>query len=91
MMPNYFRSLWQRLTTPEVDDKAEVDKIARLQKAAAARRTEYAALKTQAETADDDATRAALSAGRRRMEEAEIAHTSALQKWQNRESRQRSY
>ena len=90
-MPNYFTSLWQRLTAPEVDDKAEVDKIARLQKAATARRQEYAALKTQAETADDDAGRLAVSASRRRMEEAETAYTSALQKWQNRESRQRSY
>ena len=90
-MPNYFTSLWQRLTAPEVDDKAEVDKIARLQKAATARRTEHAALKTQAETSDNDALQLALSASRRRMEEAETAHTSALQKWQNRESRQRSY
>jgi hypothetical protein len=90
-MSNYFRSLWQRLTGPEADDRSEVDRIARLQQAATARRKEHAALKSQAETADDDALQAALSASRRRMEEAETAHTTALQKWENRESRQRSY
>jgi hypothetical protein len=65
----------------------EVQRIAALQVAAANRRAEYARMKQQNEASDD----AALSFGRKRMEEAESAHMAALQAWENRQSRQKSY
>jgi hypothetical protein len=90
-MANYFKTFWQRLTASDGDDKAEVDRIAALQKAASARRKEYAAMKEQADLAVDGSLHSALSNSRKRMEEADTAHIVALQKWQNKESRQRSY
>ncbi len=65
--------------------KAEVDRIAVLQQTAAKRRAEYAAEKEKTDPLPD-----ALAASRKRMEEAEAAHTSALQAWENKQSRQKS-
>ncbi len=75
-MTNYLKSLWQRLSARDGKVKAEVERIAVLQRAAASRRAEYAETKDQA--------------ARKRMEEAEAAHTAALQSWENKQSRQKS-
>jgi len=83
---------------------SEVDQIAALQKAASQRRAEYAALsekalreqdpltKTGVESMLDDAmTSGPLMTSRKRMEEADSAHIAALQKWENKQSRQKCY
>ncbi|MDQ2800786.1 MAG: hypothetical protein M3Y13_14240 [Armatimonadota bacterium] len=53
-----------------------MERLAVLQQTAAGRRAEYAATPDQA--------------ARTRMEEAEAAHTAALQAWENKQSRQKS-
>ena len=78
---NYLKLLWQRLSAPDAQDKAEVERLAVLQRTAASRRAEYAAEK---------ARDAPLALIRTRMEEAEAAHTAALQLWENKQSRQKS-
>lgn len=76
-MPNYLTLLWQRLSARDAKVTAEVERIAVLQRTAASRRAEYAETKDQA--------------ARKRMEEAEAAHTTALQRWNNKQSRQKSW
>ena len=75
-MTNYWKLLWQRVSAEDSKVKAELARIAVLQQAAAARRAEYA-------LAQDDAAR-------KRMADAELAHTAALQSWENKQSRQKS-
>lgn len=89
-MSNHLKALWTRLTTSRLDVATEVERITVLQQAAADRRKEFAALKAQA-TQTEAASLTALSACRRRMEEAESAHIIALQRWENKQARQRSY
>ena len=80
-MVSYWKSLWQRLFAQDVKTKAEVEQIAVLQQTAASRRAEYAAEKER---------EAPLTVSRKRMEDAEAAHTAALQTWENKQSRQKS-
>lgn len=80
-MTNYWNLIRQRFTASDTKTNAEVARIADLQQAAASRRAEYAAEKERGET---------LPASRKRMEEAEAAHTAALQAWENKQSRQKS-
>lgn len=80
-MANFLNILWQRLSPDDSKVKAEVERIAVLQQTAARRRAEYAEEKERS---------ASLSSSRKRMEEAEAAHTAALQAWENKQSRQKS-
>ena len=88
-MANYFTLLWQRLFARDSKSNAEVEHLAVLQKTAATRRAEYAEQKEQA-ALKGEASPALLAAGRARVEEAEVAHTAALQAWENKQSRQKS-
>jgi len=83
---DYWKRLWQRLSGQESKDDPEVARIAALQQAAALRRAEHAQQKEQS----DASPAGALSASRKRMEDAESAHAAALQKWENKQSRQKS-
>ncbi len=74
-MKNYWQTLWQRVSAPDTQVKAELEQLGVLQQAAAIRRAEYAATPDQA--------------ARTRMEDAESAHTAALQAWENKQSRQK--
>ena len=83
--------MWQRFTRPDVAVKSDLEKLHALQQTAAGRRKEYALQKEQAEKTSDASLLAGLAVSRKRMEEADLAHLAALQKWQNREARQKSY
>ena len=89
-MANYWNLLWRRVSARDTKDNAEVERIAALQQAAANRRAEYAVEKERAALAGDESPPGPLAVSRKRMEEAEAAHTVALQTWQNKESRQKS-
>lgn len=89
-MTSYIKLLWQRLSSQEPKVNAEVERIAVLQQTAASRRAEYAEEKERAERAGDPLPLPALIASRKRMEDAESAHTAALQTWENKQSRQKS-
>lgn len=90
LMANYLTLLWQRLSANDSKVKAEVERIAVLQRTAASRRAEYAEEKERAARAGDASLPGSLSSSRQRMEEAESAHTAALQAWENKQSRQKS-
>lgn len=83
-MVNYLTAWWRRSSGQDSKVKAEVERIASLQKTAADRRAEYSAEKEQAAPN-------ALSSSRKRMEEAEAAHVAALQAWDNKQARQKSW
>jgi hypothetical protein len=85
--------VWQRWCGRDSAVAAEVAHIAALQQAAAKRRAEYAAEKERAALAGTMLLQARdmLSLSRKRVEEAETAHTVALQAWDNKQSRQRSH
>ena len=89
-MTNYWKLLWRRVSAEDSKIKAELAQIAVLQQTAAGRRAEYARLKEQAEQAIETQSPALLADSRKRMEEAEAAHTAALQIWENKQSRQKS-
>lgn len=89
-MKKYMNALWQRLSAQDSKVKAEVERIATLQQTAAKRRAEYAEEKDRAAVLGSASSPGALSASRKRMEEAETAHTAALQAWENKQSRQKS-
>jgi len=89
-MTNYFKQLFQGwFAAPSTTSDSEVERIAILQKAASKRRAEYAEKK--ARSASDATLTNALLSSRKLMEEAESAHLAALQKWENKQFRQRSY
>ena len=90
LMANYWNLLWQRVSAPDLKDKAEVERIAALQQTAAKRRAEYAEEKERAAQAGDAAPPGPLASSRKRVEDAEAAHTAALQAWENKQSRQKS-
>ena len=90
-MANYLKLLWQQLSASDVKTENDVKRIAALQQAAADRRAEYAHKKEQSEQAGQETLPGPLLASRKQMEQAESAHLAALQKWQNRESGQKSY
>lgn len=89
-MANYFTLLWQRLSASETKGNAEVEQIAVLQQTAAQRRAEYAEEKERATQTGDASPPGPLASSRQRMEDAEAAHTAALQAWDNKQSRQKS-
>lgn len=89
-MANYLTLLWQRLSAPDSKVKAEVERIAVLQQTAASRRAEYAEEKERAALTGDASPPSPLASSRKRMEDAEAAHTAALQAWDNKQSRQKS-
>ena len=86
-MTNYWNNLWRRIYAPESKVETEADRLSALQQMAVRRRREHAIVKEQGAPADE----ALLRASRKRMEEAEIAHTDALQRWNNKQTRQKSY
>jgi hypothetical protein len=96
---------WQRMAAPKVTAETEVERLAVLQQAAAARRAEYAAEKERVmlEKAPPSSSPPSSSlpssslpssslpsSSRRQVEEAEAAYAMALQAWENRQSRQKS-
>ncbi|MDQ2687838.1 MAG: hypothetical protein M3Y28_08235 [Armatimonadota bacterium] len=89
-MTNYWERLWQRVSGQEMNSDGEVERIAALQRAASLQRADYAQKREQAKQTGDASLEDALSSSRRKMEEAESAHAAALQKWNNKESRQKS-
>lgn len=89
-MANYLTLLWQRLSANDSKVKAEVERIAVLQRTAASRRAEYAEEKERAALTGEAPPPGPLAASRKRMEDAEVAHTAALQAWENKQSRQKS-
>lgn len=89
-MVNYWKLLWQRLSAQDSKVKAEVERLAVLQQTAADRRAEYAEEKEKAARMGNESPPGLLSSSRTRMEEAEAAHTAALQTWENKQSRQKS-
>jgi hypothetical protein len=89
-MANLFSSFWRRFFGEDRRDTAEVDRIHSLQKAAAARRAEHALKQEQAATTGDSSLPGPESSSWKRMKEAESAHIAALQKWENKQARQKS-
>lgn len=89
-MANYLKLLWQRLSAQDSKVKAEVAHLAVLQQAAALRRAEHAQEKERAARTGEASSSGSLSSSRKRMEDAEAAHTAALQAWENKQSRQKS-
>jgi hypothetical protein len=97
LMKKTLNALWRRLSGGESRDRAELTHIAFAQQEALRRRAEYAAAQEQ-----ESATAAAaaqtgpvprqssLSSSRRKVEAAESAYTAALQRWENRQARQKS-
>lgn len=90
LMANYLTLLWQRMSTQDSKADADIERIGALQQTAAVRRAEYAELKAQAALAGEASPPGPLAASRKRMEDAETAHTAALQAWENKQSRQKS-
>ena len=90
-MSNILTLLWQRLSANDSHVKAEVDRIAFLQQTAVTRRAEYGAEQRKAAAIDTAPVPNAVSASRKRMEEAEAAHRNALQRWENKQSGQKSH
>ncbi len=88
-MGNYFTLLWRRLSAQDTKTRAEVERLAVLQQTAAGRRAQYAQKKEEA-ALNGGASPDVLALSRARMEEAEAAHTAALQAWENKQSRQKS-
>jgi hypothetical protein len=93
-MTNFFKRLWQGLSVPETaapTSDSDVDRIAVLQKSAAKRRADYREKLAQAALTNDSALQTLATASQKLMEEAEAAHLAALQKWENKQYRQKSY
>ena len=82
--------LWQRMAAPKVPAETEVERIAVLHQAAAARRAEYAAEKERVTLETAQPSSSLPSSSRKQVEEAETAYATALQAWENRQSRQTS-
>ena len=93
-MANYLKKLWRRLYGRNAKGAAEVEQIAVLQQAAAQRRAEYAqeeqAAALTATTPPQASSQGLLTLSRKRVEEAEVAYSVALQAWDNKQSRQKS-
>ena len=92
-MANYLKKLWRRLYGRNAKGAAEVEQIAVLQQAAAQRRAEYAQEEQAALTATTPpqaSSQGSLTLSRKRVEEAEVAYSVALQAWDNKQSRQKS-
>ena len=89
-MANYMTLLWQRFSAKDTKVNGEIERIGALQQTAAGLRAEYAELKVQDAQAGEVSPTGPLAASRARMEEAEAAHTAALQAWENKQSRQKS-
>ncbi len=81
--------IWQRMAAPKVTAETEVERIAVLQQAAAARRAEYAAEKERVMLETALPSSSLPSSSRRQVEEAEAAYAMALQAWENGQSRQK--
>ena len=90
-MANVFTLIKQLLNPRAVDSTAEVDRIHVLQQAAAARRAEYAQKQEQAGKHGDASAHNPDSTSWKRLKEAESAHIAALQKWENKQARQKSH
>ena len=89
-MTNYLTLLWQRFSAQASKVNAEIERLAVLQQTAATRRAEYAEKKEEAARSGEASSPGPLASSRKRMEEAETAHTAALQAWENKQSRQKS-
>ena len=87
----YLKRLWHKAFSSESRDRDELDRLGALQQVASSRRSEYAEAKEKAGLTFDAPPSSALAAVRKRMDDAETAHYLALQKWENRESKQKSY
>ena len=87
-MVNYFRLVWDRMFPPAPQD--ELKEIAKLRRIAVERREEHALNLDQAGLAGREKGSPLLTQSRKRMLDAESAHMVALQRWENREARQRS-
>ena len=83
------KRLWQNSKFNELRDTEELERLGVLQQIASSRRAEYAEELGQSGS-DAEMCRSTIEA-RRKMNEAETAHTLALREWENRESRQKSY
>ncbi len=81
-MITWLRDLWRQWNNSEGREKAEVDQIAVLQRAAQQRRAEHAEHAEQTE-------QPGLTVSRKRVQEAEAAHAAALQAWNNKQFRYR--
>jgi len=90
-MANPWMLLWQRLSGRGENVPTEVERIGILQQAAARRRAEYVEKTEQAARLGEASLSSPLSYSRKCMELAEAAHAAALQKWENKQSRQKSY
>ena len=92
-MTNYLKIIWQRWCGRDSAVAAEVARLTVLQQAAAKRRAEYAQEKERAALGGTMLlhTQEPLSSSRKRVEEAEAAYTVALQAWDNKQSRQKSW
>ncbi len=93
-LANSWKALWQRVSAQDTKAKAEVARISALQQTAANRRAEYAAAQAEeqerAAQTGDASPPGSLASSRKRMEDAEAAHTAGLQAWENKQSRQKS-
>jgi hypothetical protein len=90
-MNNYMELLRQRLNLPSAKSVNEVERIAALQKTAASRRAEYAEKRKHADLNGDESVAGTLATYRKRMEEAEKTYMVALQRYENLQSKQKSY
>jgi len=90
-MASYWKLLWQQWTGRGGSVLTEVDRLAVLQQTASRRRVEYAEKAEQAARLGEASLTSPLSYSRMRMELAEAAHATALQQWENKQSRQKSY
>jgi len=89
-MANTWTALWQRVFGQNANAGADVERIAVLQQAAVARRAEYAQEQERAAQDGNDVSENQMSASRARVADAEAAHVAALQRWENKQSRQKS-
>lgn len=81
----------KKLFSREFKVKAELERIAQLQRAAADRRAEYAAIEARGAEPRDIRLSKSLSFSRKQMQEAETAYMTVLQTWENKQSRQKSH
>ncbi len=79
------KDLMQKRPSGAPAPSAEVERIAALQRAAVQRRVEYAAAQERAGAAPSGAD--ALAPLRERVRQAEVAHATALQAWDNKQFR----
>ena len=90
-MANPLEILWRRLSDGDFTTVSEVKRIAVLQQTAVRRRAEYEEEEKAVLAGGNTSPSHPLLYSQKRMKQAEAAHAAALQVWENKQSRQKSY